>query len=568
MNQTAPLSHRLRSILSRLSALLAKKWKRGFYLYLAGIFTLLITADALFLHLAADMKQTAFDMMVRYRVVVPQPDPDIIIVDINEASLAAMAKDYGRWPWPRQVLGEFVEQIEKQRPKAIVFDILFSDPDVYNPDSDAYFDSAISATDNTFFPMLRLDPADDTLSQIKPVMIPGVVALGSEAQRDATVAMVLPHFKAALEGGRLGLHNIYPDADGIARQYPVYRDDYGWQIPSLPLRIAQQLKFHQPEAQRVLLNWRGPPFTYRSVSFSDVFADLTSKNKQRPPEEFTGKIVIIGSTAPSLFDIKPTPLSRMHPGVEILATAIDNFKHGDYLRFPDARIAYLLLTLAIVWATAWGFYRNVGQDKFDRLFGASQFILLAISYASINFTTTYINLTGPVTLGLAYFTLARLYAFATGKALEISTVKASQELGGELHGVLMLVRLGVPAGVLSEAAHEKIRRQLEKSGGATKSVEILKGRQKGIWGLFEDTLAISWLRPADDEDSRLRIVRDINAITQAIGPLLRKHAANADNDVDWFVHEGPVTGGDEASDSWRALFAETLLRWKVEKGKS
>lgn len=568
MNPTAPLSHRLRSILSRLSALLAKKWKRGFYLYLAGIFTLLITADALFLHLAADMKQTAFDMMVRYRVVVPQPDPDIVIVDINEASLAAMAKDYGRWPWPRQVLGEFVEQIEKQQPKAIVFDILFSDPDVYNPDSDAYFDSAISATGNTFFPMLRLDPADDALSRIKPAMIPGVVALGSEAQRDATVAMVLPHFKAALEGGRLGLHNIYPDADGIARQYPVYRDDYGWKIPSLPLRIAQQLKLHQPEAQRVLLNWRGPPFTYRSVSFSDVFADLTSKNKQRPPDEFTGKIVIVGSTAPSLFDIKPTPLSRMHPGVEILATAIDNFKHDDYLRFPDARIAYLLLTLAIVWATAWGFYRNVGQDKFDRLFGASQFILLAISYASINFTTTYINLTGPVTLGLAYFTLARLYAFATGKALEISAVRASQELDGELHGVLMLIRLGVPAGTLSEAAREKIRRQLEKSGSATKSVEILKGRQKGIWGLFEDTLAISWLRPADDEDSRLRIVRDINAITQAIGPLLRKHAANADNDVDWFVHEGPITGGEEACDSWRTLFAETLLRWKVEKGKS
>jgi adenylate cyclase len=568
MNPTAPLSHRLRSILSRLSALLAKKWKRGFYLYLAGIFTLLITADALFLHLAVDMKQTAFDMMVRYRVVVPQPDPDIVIVDINEASLAAMAKDYGRWPWPRQVLGEFVEQIEKQRPKAIVFDILFSDPDVYNPDSDAYFDSAISATGNTFFPMLRLDPADDALSRIKPAMIPGVVALGSEAQRDATVAMVLPHFKAALEGGRLGLHNIYPDADGITRQYPVYRDDYGWKIPSLPLRIAQQLKLHQPEAQRVLLNWRGPPFTYRSTSFSDVFADLTSKNKQRPPDEFTGKIVIIGSTAPSLFDIKPTPLSRMHPGVEILATAIDNFKHDDYLRFPDARIAYLLLTLAIVWATAWGFYRNIGQDKFDRLFGASQFILLAISYASINFTTTYINLTGPVTLGLAYFTLARLYAFATGKALEISAVRASQELGGELHGVLMLIRLGVPAGTLSEAAREKIRRQLEKSGSAAKSVEILKGRQKGIWGLFEDTLAISWLRPADDEDSRLRIVRDINAITQAIGPLLRKHAANADNDVDWFVHEGPITGGDEACVSWRALFAETLLRWKVEKGKS
>lgn len=569
MNLIDTLTHRVRSALSQLSVLLAHKWKRSFYLYLAGIFTLLITADGLVLHLATDMRQTAFDMMVRYRIFVPKPDAEIVIVDINEASLAAMAREYGRWPWPRQVLGEFVEQIEKQHPKAIVFDILFSDPDIYNPDSDAYFDAAIAETNNTFFPMLRLDPTDDGLSQLKPAMVPGVIALGDEAQRDATVAMVLPHFKAVLDGGRIGLHNITPDIDGIVRQYPVYRDDYGWKIPSLPLRIAQQLKFPQPEAQRVLLNWRGPPFTYHSVSFNDVFADLTSKNKQRPPGEFTGKIVIIGSTAPSLFDIKPTPLSRMHPGVEILATAIDNFKHGDYLRFPDARIAYLLLTLAIVWTTAWGFYRNIGQDKFDRLFGASQFILLAITYASINLTNTYINLTGPVTFGLAYFTFARLYAFATSRELETSTVRSSQESGGELHGVLMLIRLGGQAGTLNEATREKIRKELEKTGTAAKSVEILTGQQKGVWDLFKDTLAISWLRPTSDEDSRILICSDLSAIQQAIKPLLLSHAATADNEVEWFVHEGPITGGEEARDSWRALFAETLLRWnEMKKGKS
>jgi len=191
MSSPVPLSSRPRKILGRLSDFMAKKWKNGFYLYLAGIFTALIVFDALYLHFAAEMKQTAFDMMVRYRVVVPKPDPDIVIVDINEASLAAMAKDYGRWPWPRQVLGEFVEQIEKQRPQAVVFDILFSDPDVYNPDSDAYFNDAIAATNNTFFPMLRLDPASDSLSQIKPAMIPGVTPLPG-AQPDATVAVVLP----------------------------------------------------------------------------------------------------------------------------------------------------------------------------------------------------------------------------------------------------------------------------------------------------------------------------------------------------------------------------------------
>ena len=144
-------------------------------------------------------------------------------------------------------------------------------------------------------------------------------------------------------------------------------------------------------------------------------------------------------------------------------------------------------------------------------------------------------------------------------------VRTSQERGGELHGVLMLIRLGGQADALSEGAREKIRRGLEKTGSVTKSVEILDGRQKGIWNLFENTLAISWLRPASDEDGRLRIVRDINAIAQALEPLLQKHAATADNDAGWFVHEGLITGGEQARDCWRALFAEALLRWKETK---
>ena len=411
---------------------LARWWKYSFYLYLAGLFSVFAVLDTMVLHYTSEMRQAAFDTMVRYRLVVPKPDPDIIIVDINEASLAAMAQDYGRWPWPRQVLGEFVEQIEKQQPKAVVFDILFSDADVYNPDSDAYFNDAIAATNNTFFPMLRLDPASDSLSQVKPAMIPGVTPLpGVTPQPDATVAVVLPHFQAALDGGRLGLHNIYPDGDNVARRYSVYRDDYGWKLPSLPARIAQELGWGEPDAQQVLLNWRGQPFTYRYVSFSDVFADMGSKDKKRPQDEFKGKIIIIGSTAPSLFDIKATPMDKMHPGVEILATAIDNFKHGDALRFPEARVLYLLLTLAIVWLTAWSFYRNTGRDKIDRVFGLSQFILIGISYASINLTTTYINLTGPVTIGLEFFALARLYAMATGKALEQSMVRAATARSGE-----------------------------------------------------------------------------------------------------------------------------------------
>ncbi len=562
MNFFASLSYKIRRSLNLLFTLLAKKWKRSFYLYLAGVFTLLIVTDTAFLHLTAEMKQVGLDMMVRYRFMVPKPDKDIVIVDIDEASLAEMSKKYGRWPWPRQVIGEFVKEIEKQHPQAIVFDIIFSDPDVFNPKSDAYFDEVIAGTNNTFFPMLRLSPYDDAQSTLNPAMIPGALPLGAEIQGDATIAMLMPYFNSVLSSGRLGLNNIDPDADGVTRQYRAYLEEYGWKIPSLPLRLAQVLNFPETEEQRVFLNWRGPPFTYHSVSFSKVFADMSSINKQRPTDEFTGKIVIIGSTASGLFNIKPTPMSSSHPGVEILATAIDNFKHADYLRFPDKRIFYLIITLIVIWAAAWGFYRDTGRDKIDLLFGASQFILIGVSYLSINLSNTYINLTGPVTLGLAYFALARLYSFATASALETSIVRSSLHSSGEQHGVLMLIHLGGHDGTLNAGVRETIRLGLVKIGTSPKSVEILKGTQKGLWSLFEDMLVVSWLCRIDDEQGKLAIQKDIVAIEQTLILLLRKHYVVSEQDVSWFVHEGPIASGEQARDSWRALFGATLLRRK------
>jgi CHASE2 domain-containing sensor protein len=552
------LSTRVRNVLEGLAALLARHWRNRFYVYLAAAFTLFVVLDAAVSHFSARMRQSTFDAMVRYRVEVPRPDPDIIIVDINEASLAAMSHDYGRWPWPRQVLGEFLENLERQRPTAVVFDILFSDPDVYNPDSDAYFDAAVAATQNTYFPLLRLDSASDSLSRIKPGMIPGVKPIPDETQQDATVAVVLPYFPSVLRGGRVGFHNIYPDSDGIVREYQTYRDDYGWELPSLPLRIARGLGWEEPIEDQVLLNWRGGPFSYRYVTFSDVFNDMANKVKKRPQHEFSGKIVLIGSTAPGLFDTKPTPVSRTHPGVEILATAIDNLKHEDYLRFPEGRVLYPLLTLAILWATAWSFYRNIGRDKIDRLFGASQFILVGVSYASINLSDTYINLTGPVAVGIGFFTVARVYAAATDKALERSVVRDTLTQRGNQQAGLLLIHI---AG-LGDKRLEKVRHILERRGIEPKSVELLMGRQRGIWGLLENTLAISWALPL--EQGAARIARDAEAMTIALTELMQRYPSAT---ATWHLHQGTIAGGELASDEWRGLLADALRGYHEQEAK-
>ncbi|HWT29321.1 MAG TPA: CHASE2 domain-containing protein, partial [Methylophilaceae bacterium] len=147
---------------------LTRRLRHHFYLYLAALLTLLLLLDAGVFGIGERISQRTFDAMLHSRILVPPADTDILIVDVNEASLSAMAGEYGQWPWPRQVFGEFLENIEAQRPKAVVFDILFSEADIDNPDSDAYFNETIGDTSNTYFPFLRLPAEQDKLSEVKP----------------------------------------------------------------------------------------------------------------------------------------------------------------------------------------------------------------------------------------------------------------------------------------------------------------------------------------------------------------------------------------------------------------
>jgi CHASE2 domain-containing sensor protein len=258
---------KLRLLLGQWLANLTRKLKNNFYIYLATLFTLLVLLDASTFGVGLNMRDKAFDFMVKYRVLQPKVDKDIVIVDINEASLAAFAKEYGRWPWPRQVLGEFVENIQAQNPKAIVFDIVFSDADIYNADSDSYFNEVITACDNCFFPILRLDASQDKLSALKYKQIPGIIA-GSDSEDADTVAAILPYFKGALKAGKVGTHNVYPDTDGIVREYRMLHNESGWLLPSLPKVVAEFSGGDTKSMpQNMLLNWRGKPFSYTYATF-------------------------------------------------------------------------------------------------------------------------------------------------------------------------------------------------------------------------------------------------------------------------------------------------------------
>lgn len=533
-----------------------RTWRQRFYPALALAFTVLVVCDGLFWHVATEMRQAAFDLLVRNRLRVPPPDPGIVLVDIDEASLSAMAVDHGRWPWPRQVFGEFLEGIEAQKPRAVVFDMLFADADLFLPESDSYFVEAVARSESSFFPILRLDPAADGLSRFSPASLPGVRPLRPDAETAATIAVVLPAFDAVLATGRIGLNNIYPDPDGVAREYTVHLEHHGWAIPSLPARVAEFLGYPNPGFDRILLNWRGPPFSYRTISFADVFADLGRRERTRPPDEFTGKIVIVGSTASSLFDAKPTPVGRIHPGVEILATAVDNLLHGDFLVPLSGARVHMAGTLLILWATALAFTWNVGRERIDALFSASGLLLVGISFASLNLTRYVIDLTGPVSIGLAYFSLARVYAVSADRILETSALRRSREADADHRAVLLLVDLGGIRRATSQRILGRVRRSLAKGDGITRSAELLKGDQEGFWSICESMLAVSWVVASGREDGHDRAMEEAVAISSQVRQALPPADASS---ATFVIREGAIAGGSRAAASWRALFAEALL---------
>lgn len=544
---------------------ITRKLHNNFYLYLSALLTVFVLLDASLFHFGENMRDKAFDLMVKNRVIVPKPDPDIVIVDINEASLSAMAGEYGRWPWPRQVLGEFLENIEAQQPKAVVFDILFSDPDIFNPDSDAYFNDVIAGTKNTFFPMLRLAPESDHLSKITPDQIPGInrIQPDDSASPDSKqpIAIVLPHFEAALNSKHLGTHNIYPDKDGIVREYRLWHDEHGWILPSLPLAVGNFASIKATSAaQNILINWRGKPFTYQFVTFSDVYADMASKVKQRPANEFKDKIVIIGSTAPSLFDLKATAMAKAHPGVEILATAIDNVRHNDDLKVWRGKIPYILVSLTLIWLTALAFFRNMDRDKLTTVFSSSQISLLALSYTAINLTNTYLDFTGPITWAVMYFSIAKIYALANDRAMQ--RILASDVESGKNGANILLMPIVIESQIsFTDSMLKKLSHKIEQQLQQPATVEFVKGTQSGIWGLFSDMVVVSWActninQASVNEQDAIQLGAQLNSLLQSSG-------MPDDASARYIMHTGTLNTEKPMASQWRGLFAQAIIKLDI-----
>ena len=318
-----------------------------------------------------ELRTRTFDF---FQVLRPRPQEirPVVIVDIDEASL----KSIGQWPWPRTTVADLITQITQLGAVAIGFDIIFPEPDRMSP---AIAERSFRGIDaETRAKLDRLPSNDDALADAikhSRVVVGQAGAAMAEVKTAAEAALqtgfavrgpdarpYLVTFAGLLRNvpvieqaaaGR-GLFSIDPESDGIIRRVPVIMTAQGSLVPSLSMEMlrvvtgssAILVRVDQAGIQSVAVPGLEVP-TDRNGQFwvhfnrHDPERYVSAKDVLQgnvPADRLAGKLVLIGTSAIGLLDLKTTPLDAAIPGVEVHAQILESVLSKSSLVNPNYAI--------------------------------------------------------------------------------------------------------------------------------------------------------------------------------------------------------------------------------------
>lgn len=357
----------------------------------AALGLLLVLADPLALRA---LRHQGFDQYQRWQPRAFEAVP-VRIVDIDEASLEKI----GQWPWPRHRLAQLVDRLGDQGAAAIGFDVVFAEPDRTSPrlasaewalspeqaraleslpDHDATFAEAIARHNVVLGFALRSDPVAAPPPQPAPRLPYRYVWVGEPSPQALykfpAAVPTLPLLDAAASGS--GALTFVPDGDGVVRRVPLALALRDTPVPGLSaelLRVAQGGSNHilrraEGEAP-ALAEVRIGQISVPTNAQGEMWVHYTAEQPQRyvpawkvlageaDPALLEGHIVLVGSSAQGLLDLRFNPLGRVMPGVEAHAQALEQVLSGHYLNRPNwalavEALAVVLGCVAVVWVGA------------------------------------------------------------------------------------------------------------------------------------------------------------------------------------------------------------------------
>lgn len=327
-------------------------------------------------------------------------DRRIVIVDLDEKSLA----EVGRWPWGRDRMSALLDQLFQRYGAAVVgFDMVFGEPDTSSglPVLEQLARRELKDSPPFRAALERLRPSldYDSLFAAKLKQYPVVLAYYFSAHDEPTRARTSGQLPPAdfppgvfgkrelfvhhatgyganlgiLQDAAHGAGHMNPkvDVDGVSRRVPMLFEYQGSHYESLSLAIAKAylklpavaagfaadggedygglewlklggLKIPVDAWGSTLVPYRGKQGSFRYVSASDVLQGRLQ------PGELAGAIVLVGTTAPGLKDLRATPVGEVYAGVEIHANLIAGILDQGIKQRPAYFLAVEVVALLLI----------------------------------------------------------------------------------------------------------------------------------------------------------------------------------------------------------------------------
>lgn len=342
----------------------SKKALKKFFIYFSVALTLASALSLLYIFLPKSLESIdnrLRDYFFTIRGEIPNTN-NVVIVDIDEKSL----KGLGQWPWSRNKISKILDNLTKYDVGLIAFDMVFPESDnssphkifkKYNikrehiPNYDLEFAKMIANTPTILGYIFDFKKDDKYIGkrtpQVPSIFIERNKVLGSQFLLKATGTVLnIPQLQDNAYSS--GFFNNVPDESGVIRSVPLVISFDDMIYPSLALeslRILSKTKkvyinydengvmnismngisIPTDRHGRLLVNFRGKEKNFKYYSAIDIYNNTIDK------KELENKIVLIGTSAAGLLDLRATPFEKIYPGVEVHANVIDNIISGDFI---------------------------------------------------------------------------------------------------------------------------------------------------------------------------------------------------------------------------------------------
>lgn len=361
-----------------------------YFLYSVGVVLGVILLLWLFRATSVDsfllgMENKTFDLRQKTVSMQKKANDKLVIVTVDNASYEYLTNKYGEWPMPRGVYADVVQFIEKQNPSAVALDLMFVNSLKSSALDDSYLAEQFEKYNN-LYTSINFDNLDAQIR--KPELLPEKLSINVDNNSKINLSnplifysncrMILSQIIEATSN--IGHINLTREDDGIARRISPIVNYNGIYYPHLALKVGfdylaktenidtknysidkkgnlvfGERKIPLDITGSAILNWYGPSGEYNKNSFKYIPLWKLEKFAYGEPvegEEFLGKdffkdkIVYIGVSATSMYDIKSTPTERNMPGVELHTTFINNLLDNNFIKRVPV-IVDVLITIAL-----------------------------------------------------------------------------------------------------------------------------------------------------------------------------------------------------------------------------